>query len=138
VSKIGVQPVANRLKLFMQSLYSAAALLVVGLMEIYTLFRWGAIAAPDEQVGLLLANALAIGAGALFTLLLVGIYVPVAIHQQGWLDDLIEEESKQTANLDIPKFLAAHGLTSSPLKLASAIIAPLLTGVITNLAKQIV
>jgi hypothetical protein len=135
VTNLDVDSVSKKVKLFVWSLYSAAALLVIGLFEIYALFRWGAVVSGNEVVWGITADALAVSAGAVFTVLLVAIYAPAAMIQHRWLDLLIEIESTQSKDLDVPKWLAAHGLSSSPLTIGTAMLAPLVTGALTNIIK---
>lgn len=137
VEKIEVQAVSKKIKLCVFSLYSAAALLSVGLFEIYALFKWGAIVsgAEEETARSIVADALAVSAGIVFTVLLIAIYAPVAIIQHQWLDLVIEEESTRTVDLDVSKWLAKHGLKSSPLSIGSAMLSPLITGALTNVSK---
>jgi hypothetical protein len=131
-----VQTVSQKIKLYTFSLYSAAALLSVGLFEIYALFKWGAsVSGAEETARSLVADALAVSAGIVFTVFLIAIYAPVAIIQHQWLDHVITEESSRTVDLDVSKWLAKQGLKSSPLSIGSAMLTPLITGALTNVSK---
>lgn len=131
-----VQAVAHRVRCFFFSLYSATALLVTGLLEVLALFRWGAAFHPSDGMQAT-ATALAISAGAVFTVLLVAIYAPVALVQQRWLDCLVEKESQKTAGLDGPKWLAAHGFGGSPVGIVGAMLTPVLTGAAAQFLKLV-
>lgn len=136
VAKLDANSIAQRIKFFVFSLYSSAALLVTGLIEIYALYKWGAAVSGTQEVSRgMTADALAISAGIVLTILLIAIYAPVAIIQHQWLDLLLEEESTRIKDLDVSKWLPAHGLKPSPIGISGAMLAPLITGLLTNLIK---
>jgi hypothetical protein len=105
--------VAYEESLFVLSMYSAAALLVVGSVEIYTLYRWGA-EILQLNPAIHLPSTFGIAWGALCTLLLVALYAPIAIIRQ----------------------LTLQRLGTSLWKIGGALLAPFITGLLTDVARS--
>jgi hypothetical protein len=136
-SQLEVDVVVERIKLFSVSLYGSATLLASGLIEIVALFKWGVAVAPDEMIRLdTAADARAIFLGVAYSVLLIGIYAPVALLHQRWLESIVKDESARQAGWSIAEWLSVNGLKSSPWNVIGkgiAMLFPLATGLIVKL-----
>jgi hypothetical protein len=128
--------IRKRVRLGRVLLYSAAFALAVGVFQMYALLNWAATTRivmnhPNTIEPLQnLAAASSLGAGALYTLLLILFFVPVAVaHSES--TEAAYAAAISDAPMDREEWLAGSGLSQSPTTAAVdlfAIMGPILTG----------
>lgn len=133
-----IRMVAKRIEFGRLSLYSAGALLVIGIFEMHYLFSWPSsfIAEPEKTTVRSIANSLSLAAGLLFSFLLVNLYLPVAIIHRHWISELAYQAGGQREDFDKAKWLQRHGVemtTLDILKGGIAIIAPSIAGLLVKI-----
>jgi len=118
-------------------LYSAAVALAIGVVQMYTLLAWAAsnyiVAHPNAEVQPLrqLAASSAIGAGGLYTLLLLLFFAPVAVSFHESVEAAYSA-ALAIERIDHDKWLNENGLSLSVVKAAVdilAILSPAITAV---------
>jgi len=118
-SKMTVRALRERIELTRLSLYSAAALLVVGVAEIYFLNVWPAyfqspkypVVDPDALRDV--AYSVAIAAGVIYSTVLIALYVPVIVLQESWVSREMERRAVTTPNSNLKDWREAHALDHS-------------------------
>lgn len=106
--------VAERIKFAWISLAGTAALFPVALMEILALIRLGVAASARSAASLSVdPESIVWAAGVWYSLLLIVSYAPVVILHDVWLDAVIRSELVTNPDLDVTKWLSAHGLGAS-------------------------
>jgi len=114
-------------------LFSSAAFLVSGVTEIFFLFDWPRHVksiATDPLANL--APTISATAGALYTFLLIVIYVPTALIHEQWRFNLQNNLAQKDESLDIDAWRKRSGLETSVLNSFStvaAILSPLLAAI---------
>lgn len=120
------------------SLYVAGALLVLTALQFHFLYTWPASFLPDPQRERILtvSNGLTLGAGAMFTVFLILIYVPVTVVHHWHVRELAAAASAEEDKFDEGEWLRRRGLytsTADLLKGAAALVAPLLTASLSKI-----
>jgi hypothetical protein len=125
----------RRIKKFKLSLYLSAAVLALGVLEVYALANLAvARHTGSRESFLVLANSLPLSAGIVFSIFLAAVYLPVALVQGRWLESHFKKLRQEKE--DIADWMTLNGLEGSPLTILGSYIAvfvPLLTGLLTNL-----
>jgi hypothetical protein len=118
-------------------LYSAAALLAIGLMEIYFLFSWGALYYGGTATKF--AATIAVAAGALFSAWLLILFMPIAVLDKMRIDDFIEYKLQEDPHLEREKILRRYDLEDPQNRLFQgfATFLPLMVGIATRLAEGV-
>lgn len=131
-----VRSLADRIHWFNLLLYSGGVVLATAVYEIYQLFQWGASLDLQRESLQALASSIAVGAGLVFSSLLVLIVVPPAIRLNRRLHILMSEAVGSASDFEPEKWLLKEGIESTPLSSLSAYVAVLLpaaTGLMTKL-----
>jgi hypothetical protein len=131
------QTIAKKLVEAQLLLYSSAALLFVGVLEIFYLFRWPvSFATETSRASLLeLSNSLSLSAGVLYSLLLLVVYVPVGLVHQKWVHEVFAEQSDGPATVNRDEWLKNRGLDTSTLSLFMKVLviaAPTIGGIVAK------
>jgi putative flippase GtrA len=111
---IGERSLRERMAYTRLSMYSAAALLVIGVIQIYCLNDWPAHTFHDTTEGSRLAlhelaYTAAVVSGALYSVILLMLYLPVLLVHDGWVT-IFAEEAVAQSSIDLSKWREAHGL----------------------------
>jgi hypothetical protein len=123
----------RRIALAKLSLYSAAALLIVGVIQIYFLNDWPAHifaggASDVTRSGLHdLAYTAAIVSGAFYSAILLLMYAPVLITHDKWVSKLAEQAAATDPTIDLSKWRETQGLgrsTAATLAEIAAVVGP--------------
>ena len=114
-------------------LCSSAALLAAGVTEIFFLFDWPRhVPALSADPSVTLASAISAVAGALYTFLLVVIYVPIALIHERWKLELQNQLASANDSFDSDAWLKKTGLTTSTVNSfteIAAMVSPLLASI---------
>jgi hypothetical protein len=107
-------------------LYSSAAALVIGVLQMWALQGWAARQLfrlnTDPVEYLALARSMGLGSGALYTLLMLLFFVPVAVAHQDSVENAFDA-ADAGEKMDRAKWLAANGLNISMASAAVDILA---------------
>lgn len=157
-ANVTVENMARVVSAFSLLLYSASVLLLIGLLEIFSLFEWaaalqvqGAVVVKQDLPIYILANSAALGAGVVGSLLLAVLFVPVAVAVQRSINALTADASQDarlavgndaapTAHFDPAAWLRPRGVGALPLNLVrsyAAILLPLAGGLVPVIAKHV-
>jgi len=133
-----IQMIKQRTKLFLLSIYSLSALLVVGVIEIHFLLAWSSSIATstglvDAATTKPLVNAMTISAGICFSMLLIIIYLPTGFFlnrlQYGIEAEVIEHEG---VDFSIEAWRARYNLPQLAVDIRTnlaALAMPIVTGI---------
>jgi len=132
---------AARLRETRLLLFSSCVFLTAGVAEIYFLYSWPASFAVeiDRQFMLHLAATVALLFGCMFTLLLLGIFVPLSLVQAGWITKAVEDAPKPS-DWDPEKWLKKTGLDIGPMVLLGrgvAMLVPTLAGLLPKFLEKL-
>ena len=128
----------RRIALAKLSLYSSAALLVIGVVQIYFLNDWPANVfsreiSSDMRQGLHgLAYTAAVVSGALYSSVLFMLYAPVLLTYDKWVSKLAEQAVASEPGVDMSKWRETQGLgrsTAGTIAEIGAVVGPWLTAV---------
>jgi hypothetical protein len=124
-----IRLIVERMRDYRALLYSSSALLVIGVLEMYTLQRWGDSYGPAHPA----ADEAALAMGAVYTLALIMLFLPIAPLRDRWLCTLTSHELLSESQL-----VEAKSLQSSTISVAgvTAMLLPVLTSVATAVAKR--
>ncbi|HYC59318.1 MAG TPA: hypothetical protein VEK79_07105 [Thermoanaerobaculia bacterium] len=119
------------------SLYSAASLLIIGVVQIYFLNDWPASVFAEttksSRDGLHdLAYTGAVASGAIYSAVLIMMYAPVLLTHDQWASRLAEDAAVSNPNFDFAKWREAQGLGRSvtgTLSEVGAVVGPWLAAV---------
>jgi hypothetical protein len=135
--QLTVEALASRMIHFEISLYSAASLLVFALVEIFTLSSWGAALCCPGGADRPFVRIIVAAAAAIFSVTLVAMYAPVSLIQRAWRDKLQRTALQDEPALDLDRWLEAYGLSITPWKSATAMLAPLIAGAVAEALKRV-
>jgi hypothetical protein len=128
-----VDGVRARLAMLRRVLYLSAPVLVAGVVQTSTLHRLPAAFLAEPAAGAVARFALGLAAatGTLWTLFLLGLYLPAAWILEGDVARLVESAVPDASHARRNEWLAEAGLQSSPsqhLSRVAAMVSPLLAG----------
>jgi hypothetical protein len=136
---LSLHALSAKVRAFSISLYSSSALLAIAVFEIYSIFHFGAISIDKpSKILMSLATTLAASAGALFSVILLTAYAPVAMQLDAAIRAALREAMYADTNLDSEQWRSRNDLETSPLNLIGsyvAMVAPVLVGGLTKLLK---
>jgi hypothetical protein len=126
--------IEERFRLYPAMLYSSSVLTVVGVLEMYALQRWGASygAYCSANTDTSIAEGYALAMGAIYSLMLVMLFLPLAILRNKWLRRLLAEKRSNSRDVEqvsvrIPVISVAS---------VGAMLLPILTSLATAVAKR--
>ena len=134
--RLSLRDLRNRIEYARMSLFSAAALLIFGVAEIYLVNSWPAHvydAAPavlDRHSLQATGNTIGIVAGVMYSIVLLTVYVPLMIVQEQWVRHAAERAIGDSADADLQKWRETHMVTRTLAATISQMVAalgPLLT-----------
>jgi hypothetical protein len=129
-----VQIVSEKLNDAKASLFSSSAFLVLGVAEIHFLFAWP-LSFADIQTKpnlIILTHTLSASAGALYTVLLASLYLPVATTHNRWIRQLWQDASKADQSLNKERWLQQNSLDRSAfsdISQLAQVLAPSIAGI---------
>ena len=133
-----VEELAHTIRLWLLSLYSGAILLAFAVLEVWSLFRWGASLALTAELrasSAEVADGIALTAAVVFSVMLASMYLPVAALHTSFLNRAVAARARIEDNLDVEKWLARHGIKSSPVSVGTAVVLPAIAFLLTTLIK---
>jgi len=141
-NELSAKDISSRFEWANISLYSAAALLAVGVIEVYAQYSWCAefLEGDIKAAYATTAGVLAFSAGAVFSTLLLILYMPVALIHRSWLIRALHNASENDADFDVEQWLKRHALDKTVLKSFgkfSSVVFPVIVGAIIKLFFQI-
>ena len=133
--KVSLNDISSKFEWAKISLYSAAMLLTVGVIEVYAQYSWAAVYLEgDIKVAFYqTAGVLALSAGAVFSALLLILYIPVALLHKSWLLESLKTAQEGKEEFDVDQWLKRNGLDKSSLKAFgkfSSIVFPAIVGAV--------
>lgn len=124
---------ASRIELANLSLYSAAILLAVGVMEVYAQYSWASVHLNGEakEAYSNATETLAVSAGAVFSALLLILYAPVGLIHKSWVISALHQAQRGMEEFDTDNWLRRNALDKTLVRSfgkISSIVFPALIG----------
>jgi hypothetical protein len=128
---------ADMTRSFTYLAYSGAALLAIGILEVFILYSWSAAFPCETDPGALrsFGDAVAMDFGFLYSLLMAIIYLPPAVVLNEELFHHYGKQARATGALTLGEWLNALGLRRLPLSVFGSyapIVIPLATGILAK------
>ena len=124
---------ADRMRWFRVTFYSAATLLGLGVYAVFRLFQWGDRFAEHTEAQ---PSSLATASGMVFTMLLAVVFLPPALLLNQRVRSLMKVAAAQEEEFQKDVWVARHDLGEQPLQTLGnyvALLAPAATGLLTQM-----
>jgi hypothetical protein len=133
---LDISTIADCFKKFRISLLATSFFLVVGTLHIMALYKWAVHVPIEKGVVPIVANGLAVGSGAIYSILLLSVYVPVSyqLNQRSAL--LLTKEVTSDDPDDVERWQKRYGLFNSPARVVGRYLlmaAPMIAGAVIDM-----
>ncbi len=131
----------SRYRDFRKLLSASTAMLVIGVLQTYFLFRMATSGLDEAEAARVISGTLTIGGSTAYTVMLVLIFGPVAYALNRWSWQAAHDETDSNDSQTLRKWLQDLGIYNSPTRIMSQAMlasAPALVGLMLDLVPKVV